>query len=286
MIASKIHCLKIFDIEDTFGIDKAKFLSYLRPTFSILHLDPYDAKRNKVEFLRKRFPEHSTRLDDFLSHYYAGREDLDAVIDLIIRLDPVDLREFDRIGMTGRRKRAIARFILSKDTRGWRIRRIGASKFAQKVEGSDVRALERRFAEVAEFVTDYPPILTLMHHFADMVVEQHPDARVLQMNLHQMFTFADMMGAGENAPEGIHQDGSDYIVSALVIERAGITGGESIVYDKDKKELLRHTLSEGEGIFQDDQNLLHYVTPIHEDPASPPRYGHRSILGFDIDIFN
>ena len=279
-------CLKIFDIGLDFGIDKTKFLNYLRPTFSILHLDPYDAKRSKVEFLKKRFPEHSARLNDFLSHYYAGREDLDAVFDLIGRLDPMDLREFDRIGMTGRRKRAIARFILSKDPRGWHIRRTGAPKFVQKVGSGDVRALERIFAEATETVTDFPPIQTLMRHFADMVVEQRPDAQVLQMNLHQMFTFADRMGAGENAPEGIHQDGADYIVSALVIERAGITGGESVVYDSDKKKLLRHTLAEGEGIFQDDRNLWHYVTPIQEDPAVPPDYGHRSILGFDIDIFN
>jgi hypothetical protein len=120
-----------------------------------------------------------------------------------------------------------------------------------------------------------------------MVLELRPDTRALEMNLHQMFVFADMMSVGDNAPEGIHQDGTDFIVSALVIERAGIVGGESIVYGPDKKtEYLRRTLQAGEGIFQADKGseLWHYVTSIKEDPETPPDYGHRSIIGFDIDV--
>ena len=36
--------------------------------------------------------------------------------------------------------------------------------------------------------------------------------------------------------------------------------------------------------YQGGDELWHYVTPIREDPATPPDYGHRSIIGFDIDI--
>jgi hypothetical protein len=196
------------------------------------------------------------------------------------------MQYFDRIGITGRRKRSIAKFILSASsaaTDGWVISRVPAASFSQKV--GDDRALVRTFHEMAAVVTEDPRIQTLTRAIAEKVRVCRPEARVLKVHLHQVCIFADLMGAGDNAPEGIHQDGADYIVSALVLEREGIVGGESIIYAPDKETvLLRHTLLPGEGIFQEDRILWHDVTPIAEDPASSPTFGHRSILGYDLEI--
>jgi hypothetical protein len=145
----------------------------------------------------------------------------------------------------------------------------------------------RVFPEAAEFVTDYPPMRRIMMHLARMVREVRPQASKLEVTMHQTFVFADMGSTGDNSPEGIHQDGADFIVSALVLERVGILGGESIVYGPDKKtEYLRQVLAPGEALFHADQGseLWHYVTPIKENPVEPPDYGHRSIIGFDIDM--
>jgi hypothetical protein len=285
--------LRVFDLEGL-GIDKDEFLSFLRPTFSLLHIDQYDPKRNRLAFLKQRFPGETHRLDRFLVEQYNEHEDLDAIADLLARLAPADLHEFDRIGLTNRRKRSIARFLLRRNapssdfvSNSWDVKRVGAKAFRQDVGANDPRSLVRKFHEAPEFVTDFPPMQQLIRCLAEMVLELRPDARALEMNLHQMFVFADMVSAGDNAPEGIHQDGTDFIVSALVIERAGIVGGESIVYGPDRKtEYLRRALQAGEGIFQADKGseLWHYVTPIREDPERPPYYGHRSIIGFDIDV--
>jgi hypothetical protein len=285
--------LRVFTLEGL-GIDKDRFLSFLRPTFSLLHIDQYDPKRNRLAFLKKRFPEESRRLDEFLVEQYSEHADLDAIADLLARLAPGDLQEFDRIGLTNRRKRSIARFQLRRNEHSsglpsdsWGVKRVGAREFRQNVGANDSRSLVRKFREAPEFVTDFLPMQHLIRCLANMVLELRPDTRALEMNLHQMFVFADMMSVGDNAPEGIHQDGTDFIVSALVIERAGILGGESIVYGPDKKtEYLRRTLQAGEGIFQADKGseLWHYVTSIKEDPETPPDYGHRSIIGFDIDV--
>src|SRR5580693_361038 len=113
-----IPVLRVFNLE-TFGIDRASFLRDLRPTFSVLHLDPYDAKRAKVELLKRRFPKHTDRLNGFLSNYYANQQDLTAVYDIIRELDDVDRNELDRIGMTGRRKRSVARFNMSRSGDKW-----------------------------------------------------------------------------------------------------------------------------------------------------------------------
>jgi hypothetical protein len=281
---TKIPALRVFNLA-TFGIERESFLRDLRPTFSVLHLDPYDAKRAKVELLKKRLPQHADRLNGFLSNYYANKEDLAVVYDLIKQLDDVDRNELDRIGMTGRRKRSVARFNVARFRSKWKFERVSAEKFRQNVAAGDPRALVRVFHEMESMVTEHPQVRHLMECFAELVRECHPDCKALRMNVHQMFVFADILSGGDNAPEGIHQDGADYIVSALVIERAGILGGESIVYGLDRKtEYVRRTLAEGEGIFQSDKGLWHYVTPIRENPAVPPDYGHRSILGFDTEI--
>lgn len=278
--------IRLFNLE-TFGVDQESFLDDMKPTFSVLHLDPYDAKRTKIAFLKSRFPDQASRLDGFLAEYYGDKADLSVVFDLIKQLNDSDRNEFDRLGMIGRRKRSIAKFDLThRASHVWGVVRGKAERFQQQVGPGDPRALVRIFHEMEECVTDHPTVRHLMFCFANMVREINPNAKRLTLNLHQMFIFADLMSAGDNSPEGIHQDGSDYVVTALVIERAGIVGGESIVYNTDKKtELLRHTLTEGQGIFQADKNALwHYVTPIKEDPSIPPDFGHRSILGFDIDI--
>ncbi|MDO8598729.1 MAG: 2OG-Fe dioxygenase family protein, partial [bacterium] len=94
-----------------------------------------------------------------------------------------------------------------------------------------------------------------------------------------------------NAPEGIHRDGADYIVSALVMERDDVDGGMSIVYDpaKDRK-LLEMTLTPGQGLFQADQLytlpaeqwLWHNVTPVTLHDTDGDRRGSRNIFGFDV----
>lgn len=88
-----------------------------------------------------------------------------------------------------------------------------------------------------------------------------------------------------NSPEGIHQDGMDYIVSALVVERNNVSGGKSIIYGADAiTPLLNITLQSGQGIFQPDKGteLWHEVTPI--SLINPNEPGYRSTIGFDVLI--
>lgn len=278
--------LRVFTL-GALGINAMSFIEQMAPTFSVLHLDPYDPRRARVEFLKRLFPSQTDRLDLFLAAYYRNYEDLDAVFDLISEMSINERFEFDRIGMNGRRKRSIARFQLYRTENGWHIERISARSFKQKVGHNDPRSLVRTFPEMIEEVTESDMMRRFLTSLAVMVEGLHPDVSVLSMTMHQVFIFADRAAQGDNSPEGIHQDGADYIVSALVVEREGILGGESIVYGPDKcTEYLRHTLIPGQGIFQADAGspLWHYVTPVIEDPSVQPDFGHRSIFGVDINI--
>lgn len=99
--------------------------------------------------------------------------------------------------------------------------------------------------------------------------------------------FTDAADISTNSPEGIHQDGMDYIVSALVIERENITGGVSRVYIKDDEtyeKILNVRLEQGQGIFQPDRNtnLWHEVSPIELFDTS--KEGFRSTIGLDLQV--
>lgn len=88
-----------------------------------------------------------------------------------------------------------------------------------------------------------------------------------------------------NSPEGLHQDGSNYIVSALVIDKYNIEDGESKLYCTEKDEFIKsHTLEPGEGLFHIDKGstIWHQVTPIKLKKPSM-EIGYRNILGFDFN---
>ncbi|MGI2028443.1 2OG-Fe dioxygenase family protein [Endozoicomonas acroporae] len=83
----------------------------------------------------------------------------------------------------------------------------------------------------------------------------------------------------------MHQDGMDYIVSAFVVERQSIDGGESIIYSSDKKTpILKTVLQPGMGILQPDlgSGLWHTVTPI--SVAESFDIGWRSSIGLDFTV--
>ena len=105
------------------------------------------------------------------------------------------------------------------------------------------------------------------------------------VSLHQIRQITSSGIESHNSPEGIHQDGADYIISACVLNRYNIQGGTSYIYDNNLDYLYTALLKENEFIFQDDKSLYHYITPIqYSNIHSDDPFGHRDIIGLDITI--
>jgi hypothetical protein len=88
-----------------------------------------------------------------------------------------------------------------------------------------------------------------------------------------------------NSPEGIHQDGADYVVTALVIARDNVTGGTSRVFVRDlTAPMFAAVLQPGTGLFHADRgtSIFHDVTPVAVIDQDRP--GIRSTFGFDINV--
>lgn len=77
-------------------------------------------------------------------------------------------------------------------------------------------------------------------------------------------------GIGRPTPEGAHRDGVD-LVAVFLVERRGVKGGETRVFDADGPNGQRFTLDEPWSVLLlDDARVIHETTPIQ--PVGQPAY--------------
>ena len=81
-------------------------------------------------------------------------------------------------------------------------------------------------------------------------------------------------GIGRPTPEGAHRDGVDF-VAVFLLNRVGIKGGETRIFDAKGSAGLRFTLTEPWSLLlMNDERMIHESTPIQ--PTGP--YGYRDTL--------
>lgn len=81
-------------------------------------------------------------------------------------------------------------------------------------------------------------------------------------------------GIGRPTPEGAHRDGVDF-VAVFLLNRVGIKGGETRIFDAGGSTGLRFTLTEPWSLLlMNDERMIHESTPIQ--PLGP--HGHRDTL--------
>ena len=87
-------------------------------------------------------------------------------------------------------------------------------------------------------------------------------------------------GIGRPTPEGAHRDGVD-LVSVTLVERHGIKGGETRVFQAQASEGLRFTLSEPwTTVLLDDARVIHETTPIQPLKSGEPGWRDTLVLTF------
>ena len=86
---------------------------------------------------------------------------------------------------------------------------------------------------------------------------------------------------GHPAPEGIHRDGVDYVLT-LLVNRSNVDGGESGIYpNTNDLALATVTLKEpGDFLFLDNNAVRHGVTGLHNISPNLPGYRDTLIVMF------
>jgi hypothetical protein len=101
------------------------------------------------------------------------------------------------------------------------------------------------------------------------VADQHP----WYIEAHQ-FRIDTADGIGRPTPEGAHRDGVDF-VAVLLVDRQGVTGGETRVFDANGPDGQRFTLTQPWTLMLlDDARVIHESTPIRPEAD----YGYRDTL--------
>jgi 2-oxoglutarate-Fe(II)-dependent dioxygenase family protein len=283
--------IRVFHLADL-GIDSADFLRRVGPTFHDLPLDPYDPALTAEGLVRSSCPDvYHAHEADWLLYWneLAGLQYTNPLAGPQF-WSPYVTSDALRIKLSSthpHRRRSCFQFLARPNSftdYRWELQEIGTPTFAQAV--SDVRARPRRFAPTSMSVYRDNDILAFIGITCQLVRQTASVfATTMRVTLHQMLTYADSPLGSEPAPEGTHQDGSPFIVSALVIERQNVTGGVSKVYYNEHKGLaLERELPPGYGILQSDthNHYWHQVTAIYPVDATAPAY--RSILGLDIEF--
>ncbi|MCG8761524.1 2OG-Fe dioxygenase family protein [Tenacibaculum finnmarkense] len=277
------------------AINKADFIASFKPFFDTdLMDDVYLVKNNQMAFLKSIFIEEISSLEKIHQAYFEGNLSKSVLNPWIDKLSENQKKEFLILSKITR-QRNISSFTVEKSSEKQRdnleVKRIEAKSFKQDV--SDFRVWKRVFKQASKASVENELFKALLKEVFLLISEIHPTTQKVKVTSHFMRTISDVQIKGENSPEGVHEDGAKYIVSALVINRTNILGGETQIFEaiSEKKDLIFNTvLEEGEFAFQADTgeekefgtDLWHYVTPIQ--PINLAEKGVRDIIGFDIEI--
>jgi hypothetical protein len=271
------------------GVGLSKLKNEIADTYKDLPWDMYLVKKDQIDFIICKFPEDKNLLlTEILPDYFSDVVDRSVLNNYIDRLSINDLALFNQIKPY--RRRGISQFMLTKSEQNnfeWTIEELPYASYSQKSDVKfDYRKLPRKFAPSSAIVTSSDEFRKILVHLAVMSdISRFGKAKKIKIICQQVGIVTDPNQQVSNAPEGIHQDGCDYIVSALVIERKGVAKGASVVFGSDKKtEYLRCILKDGDAIFQADTGspLWHVVEPIEEEKKG--QQGVRNIIGYDIYI--
>jgi len=132
--------------------------------------------------------------------------------------------------------------------------------------------LERLFEPMDVAITAQPLWMLLLQRLAG-VCSAIKGEQPWFVEAHQ-FRIDTTDGIGRPTPEGAHRDGVDFVVVALV-DRRGVKGGETRVFDADGPSGIRFTMVEPWTLLMlDDERVVHETTPIQ--PLATD--GHRDTL--------
>ena len=170
-----------------------------------------------------------------------------------------------------------------RDNYEYRIHHTTNDVFKQSVD--DSRSIERKFELIDLYHINQLWILELITHVSALSIlnnryyKGHKKIKEVDVHIHQVRQTTYPEIDTHNSPEGVHRDGADTIVSAFIINRNNVTGGESVIYDEQKNMIYKTILQNQEGLFMEDVKQWHYVTPIE---CVGTGLGFRDIVGLDI----
>jgi hypothetical protein len=152
--------------------------------------------------------------------------------------------------------------------------------FQPSTENPYAGGIDRAFAPLLPHTVDSPFLAALVRcTFGCLPLSEERRASTWEVRIHQIRIVATAGKPADPAPEGIHQDGTDFLTLHLV-RRWNVVGGKSTIYDLDRKPIRSYTMRTPlDSFIVEDPRVLHGVTPVHS--ADGRAEGIRDLLGVD-----
>lgn len=148
------------------------------------------------------------------------------------------------------------------------------------IQSSEVNRLigdvERQFEEIVPELDQHPDF----QHLLDCFLEHtHVDTSKQPIGVHQIRVVCSHDHAGSPAPEGIHQDGFDF-VGIFCVKRDNVAGAFTQIFSSPVAQHphLSSTLEENQFIIFNDRRYYHYVTETMPEKQDQP--GLRDVFVF------
>ncbi|MEH2405711.1 2OG-Fe dioxygenase family protein [Nostoc sp.] len=153
------------------------------------------------------------------------------------------------------RSRRLSRFTVS----GNELIKLPHGYFFQSKEYNRlVGDVKREFAELDDALIELDIFRNLVLAFSDSC-KLHPEAEI---GVHQIRIICSPDNSANPAPEGIHQDSTDFI-GIFSVDRDNIEGGETHLYTaKKEKPVFSKVLNPGELLLVNDHDFFHFANPI------------------------
>ncbi|MBP6901409.1 MAG: 2OG-Fe dioxygenase family protein [Burkholderiaceae bacterium] len=140
--------------------------------------------------------------------------------------------------------------------------------------------IQRWFEPLAPGFADSPAWAPLLARLAACAARLRHDAGATWFVEAHPFRIDTTDGIGRPTPEGAHRDGVDLVV-VILVDRQGIKGGETRVFDARGPQGLRFTLTQPwSALLLDDERVIHESTPIQPLDAAAGGWRDTLVLTF------
>jgi len=277
----------LFTLE-SLGISRSQFSQRFSSSFHQLDWDEYDVRKRQLDLLAK-FGLSINMKQKIAQNFYLGEKRL--LAELCASVDYLSNDQVKQVkAITPYRRRAVGKCQLHYDNKsGWQVNILPNKAFKQPEGKESALSYPRQFSPMEAWILKDKLFQEMLIGVANLVEKVSVPVKSISMVIHQVISIATDLNCGDNAPEGLHQDGADYIVSALLVDSSNIEGGISRITNKrNESSFLIHQLRPGEGLFQSDKGteLWHDVSKIYKknETKTDVDYGYRSTFGLDIHI--
>jgi hypothetical protein len=139
--------------------------------------------------------------------------------------------------------------------------------------------IARWFEPVTDAIAAHPALGAILPVARDVFEAATPPPRrppSWHVEVHQFRIEARPGAPGQPTPEGLHQDGVDWVL-VLLVRRENVAQGETSIHDLRREKLGGFTLTQPmDSALVDDARVFHGVTPVV--PIDPDRPAFRDVL--------